>query len=64
MPTTIEVQGDVYEKLKALKEELKAKSYSEVIRHLLRTSKRMYESEFGSMPGIASFKREEIDRFD
>ncbi len=26
--------------------------------------KRMSESEFGSMPGIAPFQREEIDRFD
>ncbi len=64
MPTTIQVQDDVYKMLNSLKKELKAESYSEVIRHLLRKSKRMDESEFGSMPRIAPFKREEIDRFD
>ncbi len=63
MPTTIQVEDDVYEMLEALKKELKAESYSDVILHLFRKSKRMDESEFGSMPGIAPFKREEIDRF-
>ncbi len=29
-----------------------------------RSSKRMNEAGFGSMPGIAPFRREEIDRFD
>jgi len=64
MPTTIQVQDDVYKMLNILKKELKVESYNEVIRHLLRKSKRMDESEFGSMPGIAPFQREEIDRFD
>lgn len=64
MPTTIQVQDDVYEMLEALKNELRAESYSDVIRHLLRKSKCMDESGFGSMPGIAPLQREEIDRFD
>ncbi len=64
MPTTIQVQDDVYKMRNILKKELNAESYNDVIRHLLRRSKRMDESEFGSMPGIAPFQREEIGRFD
>ena len=64
MATTIKVQDDVYKMLYLLKMELNLDSYNDVIRHLLKKSKRMDESEFGSMPGIAPFKREEIDRFD
>lgn len=64
MSTTIQVQDDVYVMLERLKRELNAESYSQVIKHLIRKSKRMDESEFGSMPGIAPFVRDEIDRFD
>jgi predicted CopG family antitoxin len=64
MATTIQVQDDVYKMLNILKKELNAESYNDVVKHLLRKSKRMDESEFGSMPGIAPFQREEIDRFN
>ena len=64
MSTTIQVQDDVYKMLNILKKELNVESYNEVVKHLLRKAKRMDESEFGSMPGIASFHREEIDRFN
>jgi predicted CopG family antitoxin len=64
MSTTIQVQDDVYKILNMLKKELNAESYNDVIKHLLKKTKRMDESEFGSMPGIAPFQREEIDRFD
>jgi predicted CopG family antitoxin len=64
MPTTIQVQDDVYKMLNILKKELNAESYNDVVKHLLKKTKRMDESEFGSMPGIAPFQREEIDRFD
>jgi predicted CopG family antitoxin len=64
MPTTIQVHEDVYKILSILKKELNADSYNDVVKHLLRKCKRMDESEFGSMPGIAPFRREEIDRFD
>jgi len=64
MSTTIQVQDDVYVMLERLKRELNMESYNQVIKHLIRKSKRMDKSEFGSMPGIASFVREEIDRFD
>ena len=63
MSTTIQVQDDVYKMLNILKKELNVESYNEVVKHLLRKAKRMDESEFGSMPGIAPFQREEIDRF-
>lgn len=39
-------------------------SYNQVIKHLIRKVRRMDMSEFGSMPGIAPFVRDEIDRFD
>lgn len=64
MSTTIQVQDDVYKMLKILKKELNVESYNDVVKHLLRKAKRMDESEFGSMPGIEPFKREEIDRFN
>jgi predicted CopG family antitoxin len=64
MSTTIQIQDDVYKILSMLKRELNAESYNEVVKYLLRKAKRMDESEFGSMPGIASFQREEIDRFN
>ena len=50
--------------LNILKKELNVESYNDVVKHLIRKAKRMDESEFGSMPGIAPFKREEIDRFN
>jgi predicted CopG family antitoxin len=64
MSTTIQVHDDVYRILNRLKEEIDAESYNEVVKYLLRKAKKMDESEFGSMPGIAPFQREEIDRFD
>ncbi len=64
MSTTIQVQDDVYIALERLKRELNAESYNQVIKHLIRKSRRMDESEFGSMPGIAPFLRDENDRFD
>jgi predicted CopG family antitoxin len=64
MSTTIQIQDDVYKILSMLKKELNAESYNEVVKYLLRKAKRMDESEFGSMPGIAPFQREEIDRFN
>jgi predicted CopG family antitoxin len=64
MPTTIQVQDDVYKTLNILKKELNLESYNDVVKHLLKKAKRMDESEFGSMPGIAPFQREEIDRFN
>jgi predicted CopG family antitoxin len=64
MATTIQVQDDVYKMLNVLKKELNAESYNDVVKHLLRKAKRMEESEFRSMPGIAPFQREEIDRFN
>ena len=64
MSTTIQVQDDVYKMLNILKKELNVESYNDVVKYLLRKAKRMEESEFGSMPGIAPFHREEIDRFN
>jgi len=47
-----------------LKKEIDVESYNDVVKYLLRKAKKMDESEFGSMPGIAPFQREDIDRFD
>ncbi|VVB62974.1 Putative antitoxin [uncultured archaeon] len=62
--STIQVQDDVYKMLNILKKEINVESYNDVVRHLFRKAKRMGESEFGSMPGIAPFQREEVDRFN
>jgi predicted CopG family antitoxin len=40
MSTTIRVQDDVYAALERLKRELNAESYDQVIKHLIRKSKR------------------------
>ncbi len=64
MPTTIQVQDDVYAMLERLKRELNMDSHDQVIRYLIWKNKRIDGSEFGSMPGISPFMREEIDRFD
>ena len=64
MSTTIQVQDDVYKMLNILKKELNVESYNDVVKHLIKKAKKMDETEFGSMPGIAPFQREEIDRFN
>ena len=64
MSTTIQVKDDVQKMLDRLKREINAKSYDEVIRYLFRKAKRMEKSNFGSLPKLESFQREEIDRFD
>ena len=64
MSTTIQVKDDVQQMLDRLKKEIDAKSYDEVIRYLFKKTKRMDRSNFGSLPKLESFRREEIDRFD
>jgi predicted CopG family antitoxin len=64
MSTTIKVKDDVREMLDRIKKEINAKSYDEAIRYLLKKTKRMEKSHFGSLPELESFRREEIDRFD
>jgi predicted CopG family antitoxin len=64
MSTTIQVKDDVQEMLDRLKKDINVKSYDEAIRYLFRKAKRMERSNFGSLPELESFQREEIDRFD
>lgn len=45
-----------------LKKELRAKSYDEVIRYLMKKAKHLEKSHFGTLPKLQSFEREEIDR--
>lgn len=62
--TTIQVRKDLLPQLEALKGELGADSYDEVIRRLLKERKRLPKSYFGAYPKLKEFRREELDRFD
>lgn len=64
MQTTIAVKEQTLKLLRKAKEEFKADSFDEVIKNLLRESKKPKKSMFGILKGIKKeFKREEIDRF-
>lgn len=62
--TSIQVHKDLLAQLEALKGELRAASYEEVIRTLLRERRKLPRSYFGTLPGMKSFRRDELDRFD
>ncbi|MDI6860086.1 MAG: hypothetical protein QMC85_06300 [Methanocellales archaeon] len=64
MATTIQVRGTTKDVLDAIKNEKKLRSYDEVIQTLIKESKKLRQSDFGSLPKLRSFVREEIDRFD
>ena len=55
MTMTVHVREETLERLKALKEELRARSYDEVIRNLLKKSIRT-RSRFGSQPALSPFE--------
>jgi predicted CopG family antitoxin len=64
MISTIQIHKDLLEELNKLKKERNAKSYEEVIRMLLRQTRKLGKSHFGTLPKLKQFRREEIDRFD
>lgn len=64
MPTTIMVQDDLAKILAKLKKESGAKTYDELLRLVIKKTKKLEKSHFGTLPKLKSFKREELDRFD
>lgn len=62
--TTIQVDGETLDLLDHMKRSRGASSYAEVIRGLIRESKRLPSKERGSLPGLPAFRREKRDRFD
>jgi hypothetical protein len=62
MGTTIQVHQGLLEQLERLKRSMNARSYEEVIVHLLQESKRLDVSYFGKLKKLKTFKREELDR--
>ncbi len=62
--TTVQVDEDVLKLLERVKREKSLRSYSEVLRTILRESKTLRKSELGSLPRLKSFVREKHDRFD
>lgn len=62
MVTTVQVHEDVLKRLNSLKKETGARSTEEVIKMLLKNTKSLKRSHFGSLPKLKTFKREEIDR--
>lgn len=63
MTTTVAIKEDTMEMLKAVREQLHATSFDEVIRKLILEKKKLKKSYFGAFPGLGEFQREEIDRF-
>ncbi len=55
---------DILKVLEHMKRERALRSYSEVLREILKESKTLKRSERGSLPRLKPFAREEIDRFD
>ena len=62
--TTIQVDRETLQVLEYLKKAQGAKSYAEVLRMLIRDSKRLPRSERGDFPKLREFKRDKRDRFD
>ena len=62
--TTIQVDRETLQVLEYLKKAQGAKSYTEVVRMLIRDSKRLPRSERGSLPKLREFRREKRDRTD
>jgi len=50
--------------LEHLKRSEGASSYAQVIRSLIRKTKRLTKSTMGSLPELPPFRREKRDRFD
>jgi predicted CopG family antitoxin len=62
--TTVQLDREAKEVLDRLKDEMGAKSYSEVIKRLGAEAKKLSKSELGSLPKLGSFAREKHDRVD
>lgn len=58
MATTVQVRDETRRLLNRLKREMNLKSYDEVIRKLLKSTRGMPESLFGVCRGSLPFKRE------
>ena len=64
MATTVRISKELLHELEKLKKEKMANSYEELIKKLIKESKRLKRSHFGSLTKLEKFRREEIDRFD
>ncbi len=62
--TTIQVDRETLQVLEHLKKAQGARSYAEVLRALIRDSKRLPRSERGSLPKLRAFRRDKRDRLD
>ncbi len=59
MATTIQVSGTTKQMLDLLKEKEHAKTYDQVLQHLLTTHMDMPKSMFGAARGMLKWKKEE-----
>ena len=55
MATSIQVSRELHEKLKALKERRKAKTFEELLRQLIERPRRGARSRFGAHPDMKPF---------
>ena len=62
MTATIRVRADTLKRLKNLGKELGVKTYEEVIEILLKNATKSRRKQFGTLPNLGTFTRDEIDR--
>jgi len=62
--TTIQIDGETHRLLEHLKRAEGASSYAQVIRSLIRKTKRLTKSTMGSLSELPPFRRENRDRLD
>jgi len=55
MATSIQVSQDLHDKLKHLKERMKAKTFEELLRRLLERSRHSPRERFGAHPDMKRF---------
>ena len=61
--TRVQVDEDILKLLKRVKREKSLRSYSEVLRTILRENKTLRKTERGSLRSLKPFVREKNDRF-
>ena len=62
--TSVQLDRETKKLLDRIKQERKAKTYSEAIRLLVKEARRLETSELGSLPKLRTFRRDKHDRFD
>jgi len=62
--TSVQLDRETKKLLDRIKEEKRAKTYSEAIRLLAKDAAKLETSELGTLPRLGSFRRDKHDRLD